>query len=327
VQVLILEQVYGKFNKMKMIREIESQIFLSQLILEIEQADSLHSKKLKKNLDQLLKDHKHEFNELLNLISQYFNSLNLTPSSIAKDYLRMVNDMRKEGVYFLKHGQYSCKNQSMAYNKVYSNKDIMSYYMNALLISQILWSHHFSMFIYFKKNLKNYFEKNAEINILDVGPGHGFFSYIVKTKFPRYNKLDIVDISESSLLVTERIIGHNEQRTAYHNADIFNFNSSNKYDLVLLGEVLEHLDNPLAILDKLSNMLSDNGLLWLTTPTNAPALDHVFLFSTKQEILDLVGLSKLEVIDSYGCYAEDLDEETAIKNKVTCLIGAFCKKR
>jgi 2-polyprenyl-3-methyl-5-hydroxy-6-metoxy-1,4-benzoquinol methylase len=127
-------------------------------------------------------------------------------------------------------------------------------------------------------------------------------------------------------LVTEHIIGHNKQRIEYYNADIFNFSSSIKYDLVVLGEVLEHLDSPLTILDKISHMLSDDGLLWLTTPTNAPALDHVFLFRTKQEILDLIELSKLEVIDSYGCYAEDLDEETAIINKVTCLVGAFCKK-
>lgn len=307
--------------------ENNAQLFLSDLIQEIENKDTLHSKKIKKNLSLINQYSSSQFDELLNMIFDYFSSQKISPSLLAIDYLKMINDMRKEGIYFLKNGVYSCENQSVAYEKVYSRKDIMSYYMNALLISQILWKHHFDMFIYFRESLKKYYKNNDEITILDVGPGHGFFSYIIKTDVPNYFKLDIVDISESSLIVTKQIIGDKNEKIFFFNEDIFNFDSPYKYDLIILGEVLEHLDNPIEILQKLSNLLSEKGVLWLTTPTNSPALDHVYLFKSKEEVVDLIKLSGFDVTDLLGCYSEDVSEEIAKKNKVTQLIGAFCKKK
>jgi len=183
------------------------------------------------------------------------------------------------------------------------------------------------MFTYFKENLKLYFRHNDEINILDVGPGHGFFSYLIKNTIPGFKRIDIVDISESSLIMTAEIIGKENDRISYYHEDIFNFNSSFKYDLIIIGEVIEHLDNPKEILKRLSDLLTDNGILWLTTPTNAPALDHVYLFRSKEDILNLIESSDLDVIDSFGYYAEDVTDEFAMKNKVTQLIGAFCKKK
>lgn len=306
--------------------ENNAQLYLSDLIQEIEKKDALHSKKIKKNLNQITQNYKTQFDELLNIVFHYFSSQKITPDFLAIDYLKMINDMRKEGIYFLKNGVYSCKNQLMAYEKVYSRTEIMSYYMNALLISQILWKHHFDMFIYFRESLKKYYTPNDKITILDVGPGHGFFSFIIKTDIPNYLKLDLVDISESSLLVTKQIIGDENKNIFFFNDDIFNFNSSLKYDLIILGEVLEHLDNPIEILKKLSNLLADNGVLWLTTPTNSPALDHVYLFKSKEDVIDLIKLSGFNVTDLYGCYAEEVSEEIAKKNNVTQLIGAFCKK-
>jgi len=302
----------------------KSSEFFNNLIQGIEQKDALHYKKIKNNIIQITKNHKSQFDELLNILCNYFFLQKITPDQLAIDYLKMINDIRKESIYFLKHGVYSCKNQTMAYENVYSKKDIMSYYMNALLISQILWQHHFNMFIFFKENLKKYYKEKDKVTILDVGPGHGFFSYIVKTDIPNYLKLDIVDISELSLMQTKQIIG--DEKIFFFNDDIFNFDSNNKYDLIILGEVLEHLDKPMEILKKLSSLLNNNGIIWLTTPTNAPTLDHVYLFRSKEDIVDLIKMSGFKVVDLYGCYAEDVSEEIAKKYNVTQLIGAFCKK-
>ena len=94
-----------------------------------------------------------------------------------------------------------------------------------------------------------------------------------------------------------------------------------------MGEVLEHLDEPKQILIKLSKLLKPGGLLWITTPTNSPALDHVYLFKTKEEVLTLITDSGLETVDSCNYFAEDMDEQTALKNKITNLVGLFCKNK
>ena len=299
--------------------------FLAELVNAISIKDKLHSKKIKANISFLQEKYPVQLEELIGLVKDYFDNLNLTSEQIADDYLKMIKDMRTEGLYFYKHGKYRCENQQIAYEYVYSKPEVMTYYMNALLVSQIMWKHHFNIFIYFQKQLKTLFNKQAKLDILDIGPGHGFFSFLIKKEFPDYEKIDIVDISDTSLEMTKNIIGYDENKINYYKRDIFEYDDVNKYDFIFLGEVLEHLDEPKNILIKLSKLLKSGGFLWITTPTNSPALDHVFLFKTQEDVLNLVKDSGLDIVDSCNYFAEDMNEQDALKNKITNLVGLFCK--
>ena len=301
--------------------------FLNDLLEEISKKDKLHSKKITGNINYVNEQFPNEFKELLGLVFGYYNDVNLLADKISSDYLKMIADYRTDGLYFYKHGKYRCENQQMAYENVYSKSEIMSYYMNALLISQILWKHHFNVYMYFQNQLKALFDNNAKLNVLDVGPGHGFFSYLIKKNFLAYEKMDLVDISETSLLMTKKIIGYDGDKIKYFNKDIFLFDETSKYDFIVLGEILEHLDHPKEILVKLSSLLSDKGLFWITTPTNSPAIDHVYLFNNKNEVLRLVESAGLEIVDSRSFLAEDVDEATADAKKITNLVGLFCRKK
>lgn len=299
--------------------------FLNSILEEISKKDKLHSKKIQGNVSTLIEQFPSQFDELLGLVSNYFFTLNLNAERVATDYLKMIRDMRSEGLYFYKHGKYRCENQHIANEYVYSKPDVMSYYMNALLVSQILWKHHFTIFMFFQGHLKTLFKDHPNLTILDIGPGHGFFSYLVKKEFPSYEKLDVVDISETSLEMTRKIIGYDADKINYYHKDIFDYDDSNKYDFIVLGEVVEHLDNPKDILMKLSRLLKPEGYLWITTPTNSPALDHVYLFNNKEEVFALVEDSGLVTVDSCSYFAEDVDEKTANERKITNLVGLFCK--
>jgi 2-polyprenyl-3-methyl-5-hydroxy-6-metoxy-1,4-benzoquinol methylase len=301
--------------------------FLNDLMSEISKKDKLHSKKIIENTTTISSDFPDQYEELIRLVRDYFVSRNLSTEHVANDYLKMVNDMRREGLYFYKHGTYRCENQKSAKEYVYSKPDVMTYYMNALLVSQIMWKHHFYAFVYYQSKLKELFQNAEQLDILDVGPGHGFFSYLLKKEFPDYHKMDLVDISDTSLNMTKSIIGYDGSKINYRNMDVFDYSGGDQYDFIVLGEVLEHLDKPHEILQKLALLLNPNGLLWLTTPTNAPAIDHVYLFKTKEEIFDLIEESGLDIVDSCSFFAEDVDEQTALKLKITNLVGVFCKNK
>jgi 2-polyprenyl-3-methyl-5-hydroxy-6-metoxy-1,4-benzoquinol methylase len=301
--------------------------FLNKLLLEIHNNDKLHSKRIASNIEYIRHSHPDEFVEIMDLIFRYYSGFNLSVEQISKDYLKMISDYRKDGLFFYKYGKYRCENQQMAFDNVYSKPEIMSYYMNALLISQVLWRHHFDIYIYFQSQLIKLFDKSLRLKILDVGPGHGFFSYLVKKNFECYEKMDLVDISETSLLMTKKIIGFDSDKINYFNKDIFLFDEQSKYDFIVLGEVIEHLDQPKEILEKLTSLLSDDGIFWITTPTNSPAIDHVYLFRNRKEVLDLVESAGLEIINSGSFIAEDVDEVTADEKKITNLVGLFCRKK
>ncbi|MBL0234361.1 MAG: class I SAM-dependent methyltransferase [Chitinophagaceae bacterium] len=300
--------------------------FLDEILVEIGKVDKLHIRKVEANVNLLKKTYSLEYNLLLKMIYEYYRKAGYTAQRVSNDYMSMVRDMRKEGLYFYKNNSYSCKSQVDANEKVYSKPEVMEYYMSALLISQILWKHHFVIFIYFKEKLASYFEQGRKIRILDVGPGHGFFSFFVKETFPDYDRIDFVDISATSLNLTKNIIGSGNKLN-YYLKDIFEYEESNKYDFIILGEVIEHLDEPKKILSKLGRLLGDNGIFWITTPTNSPALDHVYLFRSKEEVFSLVEDCGLVIEDHVSCFAEEVSEEVAIEKRITNLVGLFCKNK
>lgn len=303
----------------------EEKLFLDKVLQFIEREDALHYKKIRKNIEEIIRIDESCFYMFLGLVHKFFKNRGLSAETVSAHYLRMINDMRIEGIHFKKHKKYSCNNQHEAYVNVYSKPEVMEYYMNALLMSQILWLHHFRMLMFFNDQLTKDFLKGTE-TVLDIGPGHGFFSYLVRENLKEIDKIDIVDISEGSLEMTKRIIGTGDGKIRYFNRDIFTFSSDETYDLIILGEVLEHLDEPLIILKKLGDLLNPSGYLWLTTPTNAPALDHVYLFRSKDDILDLLNQAKFTIAAEFGCFAEDVSEEMAARFDISFLYGAFLKK-
>lgn len=49
-------------------------------------------------------------------------------------------------------------------------------------------------------------------------------------------------------------------------ADFLDYETDEKYDVIIMGDVLEHVLEPIKALEKAYNMLNDNGVLWLSTP-------------------------------------------------------------
>jgi 2-polyprenyl-3-methyl-5-hydroxy-6-metoxy-1,4-benzoquinol methylase len=291
--------------------------FLLSVIGNIESIDRQHGVRLRKL--SLVSDQA-EFIELNDVIYDYFTKCNTSALRVAIDYMHMVSDMKKEMLYFERHDSYSCKSQKEAFEKVYSQPEVMSYYMNGLMISQLLWSHHYNMYKHFKTSIKSFFQYKGwdknRVNVLDIGAGHGLFSFIARKNVKNIHNHDIVDISASSLQISELMLGQN--KINYVNEDISQFDPDNKYDLIIIGEVLEHLDNPYKMLAHAKNLLSDNGILWLTVPVNAPAIDHVFLFRDAEEVLEMVKAAGLKGLHTFKCIAE--------MNNKTELVGKFCKK-
>lgn len=286
--------------------------YFNEVFMEIERRDPFHAKTLGRN-DMRDMD---LFLTLEKLIYEFFRKRDIDAKSLVSDYLHMISDMRKEMAHFGTHGMYSCKNQKEAYEKVYSKPEIMRYYMNALTLSQILWEHHFKMLMYFRDRVEDIGKEldYRDMTIMEVGAGHGLYSFLSKEGFPM-KRLDIVDVSSEALAMTGVMLGFENTRYIQKDFDLYNIGC--EYDLIIMGELLEHLDYPASALWKARDRMKDDGFLWVTVPINAPAIDHVFLFRSKGEVLRLIQLAELDVFDY--CHIE-IEGDTS-------LIGVLCRKQ
>ena len=286
----------------------------------------IHGKRLKKNLPS--------FDERYRRLAEaFFERYTAILHREKKDldyaigcYLQLVADVNGETVEFLHTGEYSSSSFEEVNRRVYARPETMEYYMHGLILSQFLWKHHYLMFDYFITNLPRY--ASAVKKYLEVGVGHGFYLSGALEVLAPGTRLTAVDISKTSLAMAKAFIG--DSHIDFRLQDIFTFGEGEGegegYDFITLGEVLEHVEDPLNLLSRLRQLLSDRGVLFFTTPANAPAIDHIYLFHNVEEIRELARSAGFRIESELALLSEDVSWERAEKLKIAVLYGAFLQK-
>lgn len=101
----------------------------------------------------------------------------------------------------------------------------------------------------------------------------------------------LIDISETSLSLTKKMIndlGIHDDVIQYLHQDFLTFEAPNKYDVIVMGEVLEHVENPLEFLKKCKALMTDSGKCYISTCANAAEVDHIYLFRSSAEVESLI---------------------------------------
>jgi len=57
--------------------------------------------------------------------------------------------------------------------------------------------------------------------------------------------------------------------------DFIEFESDKKWDIIIMGDVLEHVSDPKSALEKAESLLTDEGALWISTPSFESAFSQV----------------------------------------------------
>ena len=282
----------------------------------------LHGKKIKKNLAAADDRFDRLAGSFFNRYTVILERGNLTLDYLVDCYLKMIADVRSETVEFLHSGKYTSSTFAEVNQRVYDQPGIMEYYMHGLILSQFLWKHHYQMFDYFITTLPRY--KGIVRSYLEVGVGHGFYLSNALEVLEPGTRTTAVDISKTSIGLAKAFV--NDDRVDFHLKDIFGFDGSEKFDFITLGEVLEHVERPLELLLKLKDLLNEEGTLFFTTPTNAPAIDHIYLFHSTEEIRDLVRSAGFYIDSEATFSSEDVSAEKASTFRIALLFGAFLKK-
>ena len=242
-------------------------------------------------------------------------------------YLKLCSDMMISQLYFYKHNKYPLKEQTDAYKKVYDNSIEMKSYMIGVAISQFLWPTHYAMYSFFTKKIN--LLKNEVNNYLEIGCGHGLFLLEAIKKIKNNTDFEIVDISKTSIDITKSIVNFfvkEKIRINYKLKDIFEVNFDKKFDFITMGEVLEHVNAPDKLLEKINNLLSKNGKVFLSTCVDCPTIDHVYHFRSIAEIEEMVIKAGFNINDKLILPVEDKPMEEIIKNKITINYCALLSK-
>ena len=252
--------------------------------------------------------------QLQQFLLQYrpvLHDLSMPETELAESYLTMLEDVLNARLEFMRSGSYCCPNFATAQANVYQDRRRMTGYMLGLAVSYFLWPHHFALLSYYKECLANLPKRPR---CLEIGSGHGLFSAVLLQQCSDWRTLDIVDISPASLAMTQSILrqiapGARQADLTFLLADVTGIENSGGYDWVTMGEVLEHVEDPLRLLQGVRKLLAPGGRLFATTCSNSPAVDHVYHFRTVEEIRQLCRQAGLRIVSEL--VAPSLDKPLA----------------
>ncbi|MGH1402754.1 MAG: class I SAM-dependent methyltransferase [Alphaproteobacteria bacterium] len=272
-------------------------------------------------------DAKQDLANFLEMYKPFMDKEAITDVQLADAYSEMVSQMMYCRVQFLRSGEYLSTDQQEAFENVYNDKATMSQYMFGAALSQFLWKSHHKLLNFYKEHID---AAPKSGNFLEVGCGHGLYVNYVLQHLDQNGTIDVVDISDTSIHLAKNIMAtvnpDNADRVNFIKSDVNLFRTDTKYDFIGMGEVLEHVDDPLSVLRVLRNLMSDDARFFMTTCANCPTIDHVYLFNDVKEIRALIREAGLEIETDIVLPSENKPQDYLEKHKVDISYGAILKK-
>jgi 2-polyprenyl-3-methyl-5-hydroxy-6-metoxy-1,4-benzoquinol methylase len=252
----------------------------------------------KKSVQQYLAQQDAQFYQdaesIVDVFMTYLESQGLTAEDWVDAYLEMYGLHTREQVRFGKTGTYQDRTFESCYDTVYSNERQMQMILSGLALSQLLWENHYRIYRFFGECLA----AERPRTYSEIGAGHGLFLLQALRRNPSMHAR-VIDVSPKAIEICRRIVSTAlpaGTTIEYTNADVLTSDfSTQPSEFILMGEVIEHVNNPQDLLRMLKSMLASNGKAFVTTCCNCPSIDHVYLFKNVDEIRELLDRSGLNI--------------------------------
>ena len=271
-------------------------LLIKEFVAEVLSSNPMHAKFIRASLESLRNTDAEDLNEYLSFCLACHMSL----EQVADCYNTIVTDTQTEQIYFLRNKKYRYSTFDEVADHVYFDAGYMQRYMCGLAVSSFLWPNHNAIHQFFLES----FPKDVGGTYLEVGPGHGYY-FMKAATLGQFDRLVGVDISPASIRMTGEIIDYFGIRKEYNGrvqlieADFLNQNLSDKnISVIAMGEVLEHVERPEEFLSRLRGLCGEKTTLYLTTCVNAPAIDHIYLFESVDQLESMIRSAGLQIIKS-----------------------------
>ena len=271
---------------------------------------------LEKILTQLSRAESQDFEALID----YYLKQGFSCEYLAESYMTLVDDFMIELAYFRKNKKYRYSSFNEVKDKVYFSEDYMGRYMVGLSLAQFLWPNSRKLLDYFKAT----FPREKSGKYLEIGPGHGsYFSASIRSG--QCEEYVAVDLSPKSLELTQNMVELQKVKKRFLCLDFLTWVTPDKFDVVVMGEVLEHVENPEAFLVKISQLTHSSSHIFVTTCINSPALDHIYLFHDVSEVRNLINHSGLSIVSEKILFQDDKNAEDSSRDSLPVNVGFVLK--
>jgi 2-polyprenyl-3-methyl-5-hydroxy-6-metoxy-1,4-benzoquinol methylase len=243
---------------------------------------------------------------------------------IAEHYRWTCDRLREEELHFHRSGSYRLKTFAEANHEVYSNAAYMEKYVDGLLLSQILWVNHAASCSFFLSTAPGLLARGGRL--LEIGPGHGLMTYLALRDFGLQSAVawDLSAVSIEQTRAALALLGFDN--VEFDVRDMMAVvPGAETFDMVVLSEILEHLEDPMSAMRSVRGLVRPGGLVFVNVPINSPSPDHLYLMQTPDEARALLTETGFEIV-AEGFFATQGTEMTkALRNRVSISACMFAR--
>lgn len=200
---------------------------------------------------------------------------------------------------FMKTGRYA-KAAAAETAALYADSETMTDYLDGLALTYAMWPNHARMIEFFVRAFVP--AVPASGTVLEVGPGHGLFASVLLDARADVGYVG-VDISPRSIsysadaFAATGIAPDRYELVVGDATDAAVTGGRQAFDAAICCEVLEHVDDPVALLTNFRARIHTGRNAFVSTVANMEAEDHVFLFHDADDIRATIGAAGFTVVD------------------------------
>ncbi|MGO4660442.1 class I SAM-dependent methyltransferase [Terrabacter sp. 2TAF16] len=270
----------------------DSQQLVSKLVDSVIDQFPVHRGFLEQAVEGATEDERDRLGSYL----RFCLSKGLSLEYLAESYLTILGDTLDEQEYFRRHGHYRHSTFADVAESVYHDRDYMDRYMYGLAITTFLWPNHVEMSRFLRRSLP----RDRGGRYLEVGPGHGFL-LMAAIETGSFDDFLGVDLSPASVEQTRTIVEHFHPDAPVR-VELRDFLTADdlapsSFDAVVMGEVLEHVEQPEVFLRRIADLAKPGAFVFVTTCVNAPAVDHIYLWRTTDELESMISDCGLSIVE------------------------------
>lgn len=280
----------------------------------------------KKFIDNSLRTMNQKTYDDLNRYFLFCLSKGLTLDYLIECYNTITIDTQIEQMNFFRMGTYRHSRFSDVASSVYFNPDYMKKYMYGLAITSFLWPNHASIHEFFVKS----FPREKKGVYVEIGPGHGYY-FMKAAELGGFSRMIGIDISPSSIEMTSEILRHflvdKAVKVDLVETDFLDYVPDvGEFGCIVLGEVLEHVEEPAQFLSKIAQISCSETHVYVTTCINAPAVDHIYLYRSPDEVTHMIKAAGLSIVEHFYAPYVGLSFEESLDRKLPINVAYVLRK-
>lgn len=242
-----------------------------------------------------------------------------TLPTVVRHYLELIEDMTALQQVYARTGNYPFHTFSDAERAVYADHARMSRHLDGLGLAQFLWIDQVERFRFFQEWL-------AQLEAgpyLEIGPGHGLYlqSALARSALAPFT---VVDVSAASLERARCFAGEDPD---YVHADCLSWSPPQRFQALTFAEVLEHVEAPTPLLNRLHTLLQPGGTVFFSSPVHAPMPDHILAWPSVVHLRQLLRAHDFTIVRERCVAVDHLPLDTAERLRLPIMYAAILAPR